>query len=64
LPGDDAVDRYCAKQGLPVLLTIPFERRIAELYCRGLTLAEGVPEWTATFRDLFERMRGLAPVGV
>ncbi len=62
--GDDAVQRYCAEQGLPVLLRIPFERHIAELYCRGQTLAEGMPEWTAAFRDLFERMRGLAPVGV
>jgi MinD superfamily P-loop ATPase len=62
--GDDAVDRYCAEQGLPVLLRIPFDRRIAELYCRGVTLAEGMPEWRAVFGDLFERVRGLAPVGV
>ncbi len=62
--GDDAVDRYCAEQGLPVLLRIPFDRRIAELYCRGVTLAEGMPEWRKAFTDLFERVRGLAPVGV
>jgi MinD superfamily P-loop ATPase len=62
--GDDAVERYCAEQSLPVLLRIPFDRRIAELYCRGLTLAEGMPEWRAAFRELFEKVRGLAPVGV
>jgi MinD superfamily P-loop ATPase len=61
--GDDAVDRYCAEQGLPVLLRIPFDRRIAELYCRGVTLAEGMPEWRAAFKDLFEKVRGLVPVG-
>jgi MinD superfamily P-loop ATPase len=62
--GDDAVERYCAEQGLPVLLRIPFDRRIAELYCGGLTLAEGMPEWKAAFRELFERVRGLVPVEV
>jgi MinD superfamily P-loop ATPase len=63
-PGDDGIDRYCAEQGLPVLLRIPFDRHIAELYCRGLTLAEGMPEWKADFRDLFEKVRGLVPAGV
>jgi MinD superfamily P-loop ATPase len=62
--GDDAVDRYCAEQGLPVLLRIPFDRRIAELYCRGVTLAEGMPEWKRPFRELFEGVRGLVPAGV
>jgi len=62
--GDDGVDRYCAEQGLPVLLRIPFDRRIAELYCRGLTLAEGLPEWEPRFRALFEKMQALAPIRV
>ncbi len=62
--GDDAVERYCAGQGLPVVLRIPFERRIAELYCRGVTLAEGMPEWKAAFRKLFARVQELVPVGV
>jgi MinD superfamily P-loop ATPase len=62
--GDDGVDRYCAEQGLPVLMRIPFDRRIAELYCRGLTLAEGLPEWEPRFRALFEKMQALAPIGV
>lgn len=62
--GDAAVERFCTEQGLPVLLRIPFDRHIAELYCRGLTLAEGMPEWKAAFRDLFEKVRGLAPARV
>ena len=39
------------------------ERRIAELYCRGVTLAEGAPEWRARFRELLDRIRGAVPVG-
>jgi MinD superfamily P-loop ATPase len=63
-PGDDGVERYCAEQGVPVLLRVPFDRRIAELYCRGLTLAEGMPEWKGAFRDLLEKVRELVPAGV
>ncbi len=62
--GYDAVDRHCAEQGLPVLLRIPFDRRIAELYCRGVTLAEGMPEWKTAFGRLLDRVRALVPVGV
>jgi MinD superfamily P-loop ATPase len=62
--GDDAVERYCAEQGVAVLLRIPFDRRIAELYCRGVTLAEGMPEWKGAFRDLLEKVRELVPAGV
>jgi MinD superfamily P-loop ATPase len=62
--GDDAVERYCAERGLPVLGRIPFDRRIAELYCRGLTLAEGMPEWKGAFRELLEQVCGLVPAGV
>jgi MinD superfamily P-loop ATPase len=62
--GDDAVERYCAEQDLPVLLRIPFDRRIAELYCRGVTLAEGMPEWKRAFRGLFDKVRVLALAGV
>lgn len=61
--GDGGVERYCAEQGLPVLLRIPFDRRIAELYCRGVTLAAGMPSWRAAFQELFEKARGLVPAG-
>jgi MinD superfamily P-loop ATPase len=60
--GDDAVERYCAAEGVPVLLRIPFERRIAELYCRGETLAEGIPSWREAFRDLFHAIGRMAAV--
>lgn len=62
--GNEAVDLYCAEQGLPVLLRIPYQRRIAELYCRGVTLAEGMPEWRPKFREILESTRQAATVGV
>jgi len=62
-PGDDGVERYCAQQGIPVLMRIPFDRRIAEAYCRGETLAAAMPSWQKAFCELFDRVRGLAAVG-
>jgi MinD superfamily P-loop ATPase len=38
---------------LPVLLTIPFDRRIAEAYSRGETMVEALPEWEPKFLRLF-----------
>lgn len=61
--GDDDVERYCAQEGIPVLMRIPFDRRIAEAYCRGETLAAAMPSWQQAFRELFDRVGGLAAVG-
>jgi MinD superfamily P-loop ATPase len=34
--GDDRVETYCREEAVEVLLSIPFERRFAEAYARGL----------------------------
>jgi MinD superfamily P-loop ATPase len=60
--GDQGVERYCAQQHIPVLLKIPLDRRIAELYCRGQTLVAGMPSWRKAFRDLLESSQRLAVV--
>ncbi|MDX9840003.1 MAG: ATP-binding protein [Desulfobulbus sp.] len=52
--GDDKVFAYAREEGLPVLLTIPFDRRIAEAYSRGETIIEALPEWRSKFLRLFE----------
>ena len=51
--GDEAVFAYAEAEGLPLLLTIPFDRRIAETYSRGLLLVEELPEWRQRFGELF-----------
>jgi MinD superfamily P-loop ATPase len=51
--GDDQVFAYAREEGLPVLLTIPFDRRIAEAYSRGETMVEALPEWEPKFLRLF-----------
>jgi MinD superfamily P-loop ATPase len=49
---DDGLRAFCAREGLPVLMTIPFERRIAEAYSRGRSLIEDNPDWRPKFLRL------------
>jgi len=51
---NDVIENYCLKENLPVLLTIPFDIKIAQLYSRGITLVEGLPQWKENFIKLFD----------
>ncbi len=55
--GDNKVEEYCRQENIPILLTIPLDREIARLYSRGVTLAEGMPEWKGHFIGLFDKIR-------
>ncbi|MGC9530469.1 MAG: ATP-binding protein [Candidatus Bipolaricaulaceae bacterium] len=59
--GGDEVERYCREQGLPVLLRIPMDRRIAASYARGIALVEAYPDWREPFIALHAGI--LAQVG-
>ena len=62
--GDDGVERYCEREGLPVLLRIPFDFRIAEAYSDGRPLVRARPEYTELFRSLVRELMtdaGVAP---
>ncbi len=57
--GDEGVDSYCAEEGIPILMRIPFERRIAEGYSEGVPLVDGLPEYEQRFVDLWDSLGGL-----
>lgn len=57
--GDDSVKQYAEQEELPVLMEIPFDRKIAELYSRGELMAEALPEWKNRFQDLFSRIESI-----
>jgi len=50
--GDRGVYDFCEEQGIPIMMEIPFDRRIAELYSRGVPFVEEMPEWRQEFIDL------------
>jgi len=56
--GDRKVYEYCKKENIPLLLEIPFSKKIAELYSRGVPFVEKMPEWKEKFqkvRDIIQR---------
>lgn len=55
--GDRGVYDYCEKMNLPILMEIPYDRKIAELYSRGIPFVEEMPEWRAKFQELHEKIK-------
>jgi len=54
--GDQTVQEYCREEGIPILLTIPMNRKIAELYSRGVPFVLKMPEWKEKFSGVFEHI--------
>jgi MinD superfamily P-loop ATPase len=57
--GDTETEKYCEKENLPILLTIPLDTEIARLYSRGIPLVAGQPQWKDSFLELYERVKEL-----
>lgn len=55
--GDDRVRDYALKEKIPILMEIPFDRKIAEQYSKGQLIAEVWPEWKEIFRELFQKIQ-------
>jgi len=62
VPGYGDTEAYCHREHLPILMKIPLDRRIAVLYSRGITLAQGMPEWRGRFQELWDGIRSLVGV--
>ncbi len=57
--GDNKVFDYAERENLPILLTIPFDRRIAEAYSQGRNIVEVFPEWRERFVALFRDIEAI-----
>ncbi len=57
--GDARTEDYCQTEGIPVLMTIPLDERIARSYSRGVPLLEALPEYRQRFLDLYTRITEL-----
>jgi len=55
--GDKKVYSYCRKKSIPILLEIPYEREIAELYSFGTPFVLKMPEWKEKFQQLFDEIK-------
>lgn len=54
--GDKGVEEYCEKEAIPILMRIPMDRRIAELYSIGTPFIEEMPEWKEQFIQLYKEV--------
>jgi len=54
--GNDEVNRYAKKENIPVLMEIPFDKRIAQIYSRGEMIIDNMPEYKEKFLDLFKKI--------
>jgi len=54
--GDRKVYEYLDKRNIPLLMEIPLDRKIAELYSRGEILAMKMPEWKGKFAGMVRRI--------
>lgn len=52
--GDGKVEFYCKAQEIPVLMSIPFDREIAELYSKGIPLVQVKKEYARRFEELID----------
>jgi MinD superfamily P-loop ATPase len=55
--GDRKVYEYCGDKGVSILLEIPFQRKIAELYSRGIPFTLKMPEWIDRFQHLLSEIK-------
>lgn len=55
--GDDRIKGFCTQEKIPLLMTIPFDRKIAEAYSRGETILDADPAARKDFIGLFEAVR-------
>jgi MinD superfamily P-loop ATPase len=55
--GDRKVYEYLEKRNIPLLMEIPLDRKIAELYSQGQIFVEKMPEWKGEFADMARRIK-------
>jgi MinD superfamily P-loop ATPase len=55
--GDKKVYDYCKDEEIRVLMEIPYQRKIAELYSRGIPFSIKMPEWKEKFQTLYREIR-------
>ena len=54
--GDTEVEEYCSSENIPILMNIPWDRRIAEAYSRGIPLILALPEYKEKFLQLYAQI--------
>jgi len=54
--GDDRVVRYCQQQDIEILLEIPNDRLVAEVYSQGIKIIDALPGYEERFLQLYQKI--------
>jgi len=55
--GDNEVSNYCEEEKIPILMSFPWDRRIAEQYSAGMLILENLREYRARYESLFDHIK-------
>jgi MinD superfamily P-loop ATPase len=61
--GNDDVNKYAEKEDIPILMEIPFDKKIAQIYSKGLMIVDELPEYRERFLALFQKIGQLIEKG-
>lgn len=54
--GDDRVQQYCKQNNIDILMEIPYNRKIAEAYSKGISILDSISEYKDKFQGLYKRI--------
>lgn len=57
--GDNMVKEYAEKESVPILMEIPFDRKIAEAYSSGELIVDRIPEYREKFKELYRKIENI-----
>ncbi len=55
--GNEDVRDFCEKKSIPILLRIPFDRKIAEMYSEGTAFALELDDWDTRFKSMMKTIK-------
>jgi MinD superfamily P-loop ATPase len=61
--GNDDVKKYAQKEKIPILMEIPFDKKIAQIYSKGQMVVDEMPEYKEKFQDMFGKIAQLVEKG-
>ncbi|WMW24236.1 ATP-binding protein [Methanolobus sediminis] len=54
--GYNGVEKYCYSENIPILMKIPYDRKIAVLYSQGIPFVQRMPQWKENFRAMYHEI--------
>jgi MinD superfamily P-loop ATPase len=57
--GDSEVEKYCLKEGLPIVMRIPYDKQLTIAYAQGTPAVGSLAEYPERFRALYYNIRKL-----